>query len=78
MEPTTKTNGSKWIMVVVAIIVVLLIIMVASKKKTEAPVENAPQVSGADMNNSELQAEIEASMKFEDEAFMSEIDKEFQ
>lgn len=78
MEPTTKASGAKWIWPVVAIIVILLIVMFASKQKTEAPVENTPTVSGENMSNSELEAEIEASMKLEDEAFMSEIDKEFE
>ena len=77
MEPTTKSNGSKWIMAIVAIIVILLIVMVMSNKKTEAPVEQ-PTVSGANMDNSALEAEIEASMNFETETSMSEMDTVFE
>jgi hypothetical protein len=76
MEPTTKGTGSKWMIGIVVIVIILIIVMLMSKKNTDAPTED--NISGASMDKSALEAEVNGSVNFDNESSMSEIDKEFQ
>ncbi len=70
---TGSGKSSKTIIWVIIIIIVLIGVMLAMRNKSEAPVTE----SGAGMSNSQLQAEVDGAINFDNEASLKAIDQEF-
>ncbi len=78
MEPTTNTatgaKSSKVAIIIVIIVIVIIGAMLALRNKTEAPTGDVP---GALVENSQLEADVNGALNFDNEASLNAIDKEF-